>query len=346
MSVGIPVYKSPLTCEKVRKMKSIFFFFIIALILISCSASPSAKFAQPTLEATDISQSANALPPSLTASPARELAYTNTTAPTAIIAKTITLTPSNTPTPTEDLSFYNVAACLPKTTTYQRGTVTQVIDGDTIDVLLEDGNIVSVRYIGIDAPEIDLPYSAEASQANSDLVLQKEIILIKDKSDLDQYNRLLRYIIVDHVFINLELVRTGFAKAENYPPDIACAETFTSAEIAARTLFAGLWTATQTPEASAPQVIVLAVNKREEWVDIKNVGESDVDLAGWNLVSERGHQECPLSGKLAVEEILRIWAGTTQGAGFSCGYTSPIWNNSETDPAVLYNAQGVEVSRK
>jgi endonuclease YncB( thermonuclease family) len=239
-----------------------------------------------------------------------------------------------------------MAACLPKTTTYQRGTVTQVIDGDTIDVLLEDGNIYSVRYIGIDAPEIDLPYSAEASQANSDLVLQKDVILIKDKSELDQYNRLLRYVIVDHVFINLELVRTGFAKAENYPPDIACSETFTSAESAARTGFAGIWTATQTPESSAPQVIVLAVNKREEWVDIKNVGESDVDLAGWNLVSERGHQECPLSGKLGVGEILRIWAGTTQGAGFSCGYASPIWNNSESDPAVLYNAQGVEVSRK
>jgi len=88
------------------------------------------------------------------------------------------------------------------------------------------------------------------------------------------------------------------------------------------------------------------VNKREEWVDIKNMGNSDVDLAGWNLVSERGHQECPLSGIIKAGETLRIWSMTAQGDGYSCGYGSPIWNNSESDPAVLYNAQGVEVSRK
>lgn len=321
-------------------MNNLYILIVMALFLFSCSAAPPEKYDQTAIDETTINQPASSLPPTLTSTQTQEPTSTNTVTPTA------TITPTITQTPTEDLSFYNVATCIPQNTSYQRGTVTNTIDGDTIDVRLEDGNEYSVRYIGIDAPENDRPYFDEARNANSDMVLQKEVILIKDESEVDQYERLLRYVIVDYLFVNLEMVRGGFAQTENYPPDEACAEAFTGAERAARDAFIGMWAATQTPKPSAGQVIILTVNKREEWVDIKNVGNSNVELAGWNLVSERGHQECPLSGMIKAGEILRIWAMTAQGPGFSCGYSTNIWNNSESDPAVLYNAQGVEVSRK
>ena len=191
-----------------------------------------------------------------------------------------------------------------------------------------------------------MPFSTEAYNANSDMVLQKEVVLIKDVSETDPYDRLLRYVIVDGVFVNLELVKTGFAKAVQYPPDVACADVFSSAEQEAQAAQAGMWIATPTPEASAAQLIIVAVNKRDEYVELQNIGDTDVDLSGWNLVSERGHQECYLSGLLKAGETLRVWAGSSDKGGFSCGYSSPIWNNSEADPAVLYNPQGVEVSRK
>jgi hypothetical protein len=178
------------------------------------------------------------------------------------------------------------------------------------------------------------------------MVDQKEVILVKDVSETDQYDRLLRYVIAGDVFVNLEMIRTGFAQAEKYPPDTACADAFSSAEAEARVALLGIWVATPTTESSAPNVIILTVNKRDEWVDIKNVGGIDADLAGWNLVSERGNQDCPLSGIIKAGETLRIWAMTAQGPGYSCGYRTNIWNNSASDPAVLYNAQGVEVSRK
>jgi len=44
--------------------------------------------------------------------------------------------------------------------------------------------------------------------------------LEKDITDRDKYNRLLRYVFVDDVFINLELVKQGFAYSYSYPPDI------------------------------------------------------------------------------------------------------------------------------
>jgi endonuclease YncB( thermonuclease family) len=259
---------------------------------------------------------------------------------------TLTPTPSITPSPTEDLSFFAIADCLPTDTAYQRGLVINVVDGDTIEVQLSDDITSTVRYIGVDAPENGYPFSEEARQANMNLVYQQRVVLVKDQSEVDRYQRVLRYVIVGDVFVNLQLVNAGFASAQNYPPDEACKDVFASAEEGARLAKIGMWVATPTPQPFAGQVIILSVNKRQEWADIQNVGDYPVDLNGWNLVSERGHQECPLSGILAAGEILRIWSMQPQGAGYSCGYTSPIWNNSEPDPAVLYNAQAIEVSRK
>lgn len=306
---------------------------------MSCSAAPPETSTIPVLE-THIFLPIKTKTPNPTSTPTQQPTSTSSPSSTAIITPTMTLTP------TVALPFGNVADCLPKNTNYQKGMVIEVIDGDTILVRLDDGNIRSVRYIGIDAPERIEQFFSESYNANADMVLQKEVVLIKDTSDTDQYDRLLRYVIVDEVFVNLEMVRAGFAHAVQYPPDTACAESFSSAEYETRTSQIGIWEATQTPEPSFGQVVILTVNKREEYVDLQNMGNTEVDLAGWNLVSERGHQECYLSGIIKAGDTLRIWSGTAQAGGYSCGYSSPIWNNSETDPAVLYNAQGVEVSRK
>jgi endonuclease YncB( thermonuclease family) len=310
---------------------------LLALSLTACQPSP---FVIPSASASStltFSPTASFTP---TPKPSATPSYTATSTPT------ITLTPTITPSPTEDLSFYGVAACLPTDTAYQRAIVIKIIDGDSVEIELGEGITNTLRYIGMDAPEAGFPFFEEASGENADLVLRKQVVLVKDQSDVDRYNRLLRYVIVDGVFVNLELLREGLARAENYAPDEACKDVFAAAELEAKQSIVGMWLPTPTPGPYAGQVAIRTVNKREEWVDIQNVGEYDVDLAGWNLVSERGHQDCPLSGILKAGEILRIWAMQAQEAGFSCGYNSPIWNNSEPDPAVLYNAQGVEVSRK
>jgi endonuclease YncB( thermonuclease family) len=203
-------------------------------LLISSKLTPTLMYT-PTLTFTITSTS------TITYTPTQKPTSTVTPTPTATITTTITLTPSMTPTPTEDLSFYNVAACIPKNTLVQRGIVSDVIDGDTIYVRLEDGNRYSLRYIGIDSPESGQPFFVEARKANSDLVFQKEVILIKDVSDVDQYGRLLRYVIVGNIFVNDELVKTGFASALRYPPDVACSTTFSNAEQYAKTNLLGLW---------------------------------------------------------------------------------------------------------
>ena len=97
-------------------------------------------------------------------------------------------------------------------------TVTRVIDGDTIDVLI-DGEQVRVRYIGVNTPERDEPCYSDATQANRDLVDGKTVTLVTDSSDTDRYDRLLRYIYADGVFVNESLARNGYAEAVLYQPN-------------------------------------------------------------------------------------------------------------------------------
>jgi micrococcal nuclease len=121
--------------------------------------------------------------------------------------------------------------------------VVNVVDGDTIK--LDNGEVV--RYIGIDTPETVHPskpvqcFGKEASQKNEELVLNKEVRLVRDVSETDKYNRILRYVYVEDVFVNDYLVRNGFAKSSSYPPDVKHQDQFKEAEEEARNNKRGLW---------------------------------------------------------------------------------------------------------
>ena len=118
--------------------------------------------------------------------------------------------------------------------------VTQVIDGDTIVI---EGNY-HVRYIGIDTPEVrpqPEAFGIEAWQANRQLVEGKEVRLERDVSETDKYGRLLRYVYVDSVFVNAELVREGLARAIAYPPDTKHQDYLERMEAEARKAGRGMW---------------------------------------------------------------------------------------------------------
>lgn len=111
------------------------------------------------------------------------------------------------------------------------GQVKYVLDGDTIDVQIIGTNdrTYRVRYIGIDTPERGEDGWADATTINAAFVEDRTVQLVRDVSDVDRYGRLLRYVFVDEVFVNYELVAQGYARPAEYPPDTACAETFRTA---------------------------------------------------------------------------------------------------------------------
>jgi len=143
------------------------------------------------------------------------------------------------------------AACVPQGTLRDVGKVIGITDGDTIRVEI-NGAVYSVRYIGMDTPETGQEYSFEAMTRNSALVSAKTVTLVKDISETDRYDRLLRYIFVGHVFVNYQLVREGLAFVATFPPDVSCAEAFLEAERLARIEAGRVWAPAPIPTATQP----------------------------------------------------------------------------------------------
>lgn len=129
--------------------------------------------------------------------------------------------------------------------------VMKVVDGDTIEVMI-DGVQINVRLIGINTPETVDPrrpvqcFGKEASAETKSLLSDKWVILEKDVSEVDKYDRLLRYVYLpmpdgSKLMINDYLVRSGFAQVSSYPPDIKYQDRFLVAETEAKTHNLGLW---------------------------------------------------------------------------------------------------------
>jgi micrococcal nuclease len=122
--------------------------------------------------------------------------------------------------------------------------VTYVIDGDTI--ILESGE--KVRYIGIDAPEIDHenkqaePLGYAARSFNQRRLGSKTIRLEFDHEKQDRYNRLLAYVYLsDGTFMNLELLRWGLATYLHKPPNLEHEDRFLQAQRNAMSEKKGIW---------------------------------------------------------------------------------------------------------
>jgi len=125
--------------------------------------------------------------------------------------------------------------------------VVEVVDGDTIRVLI-DTQVQSIRYIGIDTPEPyrdELPacFSTEASQRNAELVEGRSVELVIDTENTDRYDRLLRYVYVDGVLVNQVLLEEGYAKVLPINPNTKFKERFKKAETQAKEAELGLWKA-------------------------------------------------------------------------------------------------------
>jgi endonuclease YncB( thermonuclease family) len=152
---------------------------------------------------------------------------------------------------------------LSKTPSYgEYQVVRKVIDGDTIE--LDDGE--RLRYIGVDTPEVNDPrkpvqcFAKEASAMNRDLVEGKKVKFFKDITDRDRYGRLLGYVYLeDGTFVNLKLVKDGYAFSYPYPPDVAKQEEFNAAQKFARTNRLGLWAGCDTTQSSSGRYQTQAV---------------------------------------------------------------------------------------
>lgn len=127
--------------------------------------------------------------------------------------------------------------------------VVSIVDGDTV-VINKDGKDESVRMIGIDTPETVHPtkvvecFGKEASLKTKEWLEGRKVYLVVDEGEgeRDRYRRLLGYVFRDDgFFVNLELIRQGYAFEYTYDLPYKYQKEFIDAENDVRKAKRGLW---------------------------------------------------------------------------------------------------------
>jgi micrococcal nuclease len=130
-------------------------------------------------------------------------------------------------------------------------SVVRVVDGDTIVASIDERR-ETVRLIGIDTPESVKPdspvecFGQEASAYTASVLPEGTSIRIeRDVEARDDYDRLLAYVYRadDGLFVNLDIVRQGYAAVLTFPPNVAHAPEFVGAAREAEADSRGLWSA-------------------------------------------------------------------------------------------------------
>jgi micrococcal nuclease len=115
-------------------------------------------------------------------------------------------------------------------------------DGDTLTVML-NGKKEKVRLLGIDTAEIQQQgeWGNKAKDFTRKITKGKNIKLITDVQERDQYGRVLAYVYVDGIFLNQELIKQGYAMLLTYAPNVKYAGLLKETQTKARESGAGIW---------------------------------------------------------------------------------------------------------
>ncbi len=98
------------------------------------------------------------------------------------------------------------------------GTVSRVVDGDTIHVLLASGRDERVRLIGIDTPEVGRCDAAAATANARRLADGQRVVLVGDATQAtrDRYGRLLAYAWIRGHDLGFRQLARGLARVYVY----------------------------------------------------------------------------------------------------------------------------------
>ncbi|MCY3938045.1 MAG: thermonuclease family protein [Chloroflexi bacterium] len=229
--------------------------------------------------------------------------------------------------------------------------VVDVIDGDTIEVAI-DGATETVRYIGIDTPEIGQRCAAEATEANRRIVSGQRVMLVRDMENRDIYDRLLRYVYLDGELVELKLVEFGLARPLKIFPNVTHSDEIAEAARTAKANGIGcLWDpellaearrlkslATPTPTPSE-RIVVEKMNYNaagddrnnlnDEYLTLINLGP-DLQIEGWTVsdASDNVYRFGKYEWRTGTRLTLRTGSGVARGGVFYWKSETPIWNNA------------------
>lgn len=235
--------------------------------------------------------------------------------------------------------------------------VVRVIDGDSL-VVSVDGEEAEVRLIGINAPEGSDCHGDESRDTLTELLASGDVTLVSDVEDADRYGRILRYLYVRGLNINLALLASGNAIAlqGGHSGDAE----FAAVSDAAAEEGLGMWGTDACGESIPPTDVVIADYEynpagsdddvvNSEWVTIKNEGDGSVDMSGWILRDESTQHRYffPEGFELPsrTEVIIRSGCGTDTATDLHWCAGGPVWSNGG-DTVILQLPGGTVVARE
>ncbi|MEM7825454.1 MAG: thermonuclease family protein [Candidatus Aenigmatarchaeota archaeon] len=223
-------------------------------------------------------------------------------------------------------------------------TVARVIDGDTFEL----ANGKKVRLLGVDAPEKNKYFYLEAKEKLEELIGSKNVFLEADVTNSDTSGRLLRYVFVGNTFVNLEMVKQGFASVYIVSPNQKYYSQFLEAEEHARKNRLGIWG--KISEFSGCIKISEfrfdakgddSKNLNDEYFVLKNECSFPVNISSWNVKDRSSNSFILPSFILEAKAEVRVCSGSGNNTEDEVFLNSKyaIWNN-DGDTLYLRDEKG------
>lgn len=223
---------------------TVIIIIVFAVALISNTTPDTPGSPQPA-EASRMRTATTTQQVTKTRTRTRTRTQTATRTTTRSATRTATRSSTQTPIPTSNTGITKPADA-------EAVQVVRVVDGDTVDVLIDE-QTVRLRLIGIDTPESVDPrkpvqcFGVEASNYTKTLLLNQTVYLERDvtQGEYDVYDRLLVYVWIDDTTLfNQKIIADGYAFEYTYRIPYRYQNLFKAAQQSARSTSTGLWSPT------------------------------------------------------------------------------------------------------
>lgn len=237
-------------------------------------------------------------------------------------------------------------------------SVVRVSDGDSFAASMAEGAEIEVRLLGINAPEGSECFGDQSRDALESWLSSGEVTLVTDAETTDQFNRDLRYVYVNGLNINHEMIATGHALVLQTDHTLDAEFVSTGDDAAIRAV--GMWAPDACGGDAPPPSVTIADyvfdprgrdadDLNGEWVAIANEGSAAVDMTKWILRDESTQNRFEFPGGFSLapgdQVLVHSGCGTATTADLFWCTRDPVWSNGG-DTVILLQSYGAVVAWK
>ncbi|HID43802.1 MAG TPA: hypothetical protein EYP30_08560 [Archaeoglobaceae archaeon] len=251
------------------------------------------------------------------------------------------------------------------------GIIIEVIDGDSLEVILSTGESRRIKMLGVETPAISAlnikPHSFDdivdlrclekwgtaAKQFTTSKLNGKRCTIEFDEilGVVEKGKELLAYVYLNDVDFNKMLIEGGYGAASSI--NHSRKQVYHNEQEKSVEERRGLWSCTSLEDLSieSPTTGFYAVhydaegndhaNLNDEYVVIKNFGDSSILLSNWSISNKDGERISLPEVYLSPGETFTVYSGSGVNTEneFFLQSTKPFWDN-EDELASLYNSEG------